>query len=212
MSTIVVFDIETTGFHADQANLLVAAVYEPKTRKLRDYRAWGLSGATEPEFERAALTGLLTDLANAGVIVSYYGKRFDIPFIKARCAALGVRMPALPPHIDVYFVVRHNLAVSRRSLESITRLLRLRAHKSHFPPSVLHTRYPRLTPRERRMLRRRCGGDVRLTWQVAERLARLLTAGPGTQLGRLRSILCPRSDRSTRRPRLRRATARRTGR
>jgi hypothetical protein len=69
-------------------------------------------------------------LVSADIWVTYYGKGFDVPYFQAKLLEHG--LPYLPntPHVDLYFTVKSNLAISRKSLANVSWFLRLEAKKT----------------------------------------------------------------------------------
>ena len=58
-------------------------------------------------------------------IVTYYGKNFDVPFIRARALIDGIRFPNYGTllHTDLYFVIRSRFKLSSKRLENACRVL-----------------------------------------------------------------------------------------
>ena len=176
--SICVFNIETNGLEADKGQMLFACVYDPAKRKTFSFRTWNCFHRRLASLEAGAIRKLLHTLTRYDVVVSYYGTRFDIPFLKTRSVRYGRRVPKLPTHVDLYYLVRHHLRLSSNSLANVTRLMRAKESKLRLPREALDQ--SRFVPVSlQRALQRRCAGDTRLTWHVAETLARTLTSeGP----------------------------------
>lgn len=77
---------------------------------------------------------MIRDFANvlrqADVWITYNGKRFDVPYIQAKL--LFYNLPPLPntPHIDLYWTVRGNMAISRKNLDTVSKVLKLDNEKT----------------------------------------------------------------------------------
>ncbi len=58
-------------------------------------------------------------------IVGYYSSRFDIPYIRTRAMATGVKFPDFGTlnHLDLYYAVRYKFKLSRNSQENACRVL-----------------------------------------------------------------------------------------
>jgi uncharacterized protein YprB with RNaseH-like and TPR domain len=126
LSKIIAFDIEATGLKADFAYLLSAAFGDVNEDKITVH--------TLPEGKLANEGRLVRVVAEriqeADVLVSYYGKGYDIPFLNAKM--LEYDLPVLPniPHVDLYFTVKHTLAISRKSLANIAYFTRAKSSKT----------------------------------------------------------------------------------
>lgn len=65
-------------------------------------------------------------------VITYYGARFDIPFIRTRSVKWGVDFPLWKAvsHTDAYFIVRNRFHLSRNRLETACRFFKIEA-KTH---------------------------------------------------------------------------------
>jgi len=119
--TIGYLDIESTGF---SANIDVMLSWCLKGRGIKD-----VAGAciTREELmsddQDARIVEQLVDEMNKyDVVVTYYGTRFDIPFIRTRALYHGTYFPMYrqKSHKDLYYVVRSKLKLHRSSLMAAT--------------------------------------------------------------------------------------------
>jgi uncharacterized protein YprB with RNaseH-like and TPR domain len=109
-------DIESTGLDAEIGHMLVVGAgwfsekkYKPFTFRIDDYPLY-----KKDRLDDSILVSQAYDLLEqADMIVTWYGKGFDIPFIRTR----GVywrepRSMAEPPHVDLYYTAtyRHQKA------------------------------------------------------------------------------------------------------
>lgn len=83
-----------------------------------------------PIDDRALLREVHRVMSEADAYLTYYGKGFDLPFLQAKFLEYG--MPMLPPvpHIDIYFTVKSNLSLSRKSLANVSEFLNLEGKKT----------------------------------------------------------------------------------
>lgn len=126
---ILFFDIETTNLKADFGNLLCVGfkgledkkVYVPSIRDFPGKTIWD---------ERPLLKEVHKQMSNADIWVSYYGTGFDVPYLTAKF--LEYDLPVLPniPHKDLYYTVKSNLAISRKSLQNVGYYLGLSHEKT----------------------------------------------------------------------------------
>jgi len=119
--TIGYLDIESTGF---SANIDVMLSWCLKGRGIKD-----VAGAciTREELmsddQDARIVEQLVDEMNKyDVVVTYYGTRFDIPFIRTRALYHNTYFPMYrqKSHKDLYYVVRSKLKLHRSSLMAAT--------------------------------------------------------------------------------------------
>ena len=117
---ILFFDIETTNLKADFGWCLAIGykwygknrVYVPS---IMDYEGW----EQDVTDDSALLADFLAVYEEADMVVSYFGKGFDCKFLNARL--LEHRLGILPntPHVDLFYTVKANLALSRKSLQNV---------------------------------------------------------------------------------------------
>lgn len=160
------FDIETTGFKANFGHMLSWAMYVPKelgayqaTRieplvyDLGDgfgsVTAHGDEGdvyydvitrneAINPnKFDERITRSFLKSIENIDILVGYYSTRFDVPFLRSRALAHGLRFPLYQEkiHVDLYYSVRHLLALGRNSLDQATQFFGIEG-KNHVKGSI----------------------------------------------------------------------------
>ena len=185
-----VFDIETTDLAADQGRVLIIYLLDAQTERSAVFRGFGPDGVLHDAFEREALRTFWRATRNYDVILSYYGTNFDVPFLKARSVNLRLKNGGLRcRHLDLYYVCRQHLRISRRSLANVGRLLRIREQKERFPFADVRRSGPNLSPRCRRQIAKRCRSDVVLTLRVAQGLRRGIANGDKrTRIGQLKAM------------------------
>jgi uncharacterized protein YprB with RNaseH-like and TPR domain len=118
-------DIETSNLVADFGIILSYCIkHAGKKGKidegiitLRDIRAGVEDGRVVEK--------LLRDMNQFDRVVTYYGTRFDIPFIRTRAMVNGLDFPVHGKiaHTDVYYVVRSRFKLSSNRLENANRVL-----------------------------------------------------------------------------------------
>ena len=116
-------DLETTGLSTSMgtlAFLIGAAHFRGDQLTLEQ---WLLR---DPDEEASALTELATRMAEADALVTFNGRSFDLPFIRARFSALRLPDPSsnIPLHLDL-------LHASRRALGHSLPNCRLGTLESH---------------------------------------------------------------------------------
>src|SRR5690349_4483937 len=131
MSRILLFDIETTHLKADFGTVLAFGykwLDEPEAQVLAisDYKGW----QKDLTDDKKLVSEAYKVLAKADVWVTYFGKGFDVKYLNAKL--LEHKLPVLPnvPHVDLYYTVKGNLAISRKSLANVAYYLDFESEKS----------------------------------------------------------------------------------
>lgn len=97
---IVFLDLETTGLGCSPLFLIGSMTWENGGFVVRQYLARDYS-------EEMAVTELFAaELHRPKLIVSFNGKSFDLPYLRARAAYHSVRLPPEPPHLDLLHAAR----------------------------------------------------------------------------------------------------------
>jgi len=129
------WDIETSNLDADFGIMLSYAFLDSQTGKV-------ISDVITPEDIRKAKAGdedkrlvahCIEDMQAFDRVVTYYGTRFDMPYLRTRALACGLDFPyyGTLKHTDVYFMVRNRFRLSRNRLENACRVLLGRTDKTH---------------------------------------------------------------------------------
>lgn len=71
------------------------------------------------------MKALIEDLLKFDKIVTYYGRRFDVPFMRSRALMTNVAFPLFGSltHVDLYFVLRNRFCLSSNRLENACRTI-----------------------------------------------------------------------------------------
>jgi uncharacterized protein YprB with RNaseH-like and TPR domain len=70
-------------------------------------------------------------LEGADILVSYNGRRFDLPFLNARLIKYGQKPIIGMKHIDLFFTSKFQLKLSNWSLDALAKHLQLPVEKTH---------------------------------------------------------------------------------
>jgi len=97
---LVILDLETTGLSSSPVFLVgtLAAVSEGFV--IRQFLA-----RTYAE-ERSIISAFAKEAGGKRLLVSFNGKSFDLPYLRARAAATGVALPEFPAHLDLLHPAR----------------------------------------------------------------------------------------------------------
>lgn len=116
-------DIETTNLKADFGIVICFAIApdngDPVSHRIltkRDLRTC---------LDEKVVSQCIKDMRKFDRLVSYYGSRFDIPFLRTRAIALGLDFPEYGEiiHNDLYYTVRNKLNISSNRLDNACRTL-----------------------------------------------------------------------------------------
>lgn len=122
-------DIEASNLNADFGIILsycighsegvIANVIKPKELKSKDT-------------DKRLVRDLLNDMRKFDRIVTYYGTRYDIPFIRSRAMAHKLDFPEYGSvfHTDVYFWAKTKLCIHRKRLQTVCDFLGIKS-KEH---------------------------------------------------------------------------------
>ena len=119
--TIGYLDIETTGFSANIDLMLSWCIKGRGVKKVEG--AWITKEELMSEKQDARIVELLVEEMNKyDIIFTYYGTRFDIPFIRTRALYHGTHFPMhkTKSHKDLYYAVKSKLKLHRSSLMAAT--------------------------------------------------------------------------------------------
>jgi len=121
--TLASLDIETSDLKANRGFMLSWAIkYRGgKVRSALITRKEIMKGV----FDKRLVKQLLDELQNVDVVITYYGTRFDVPFLRTRALHWGYDFPAYGSifHFDVYYRARALLCLHRKSLDAVTTFL-----------------------------------------------------------------------------------------
>jgi uncharacterized protein YprB with RNaseH-like and TPR domain len=125
-------DIETNGFYPAFHVIGSYAIKEENSDKIYG-RYITPKELRSDDFDKNIVKDCIADMLKFDRIITYYGTKFDIPYI--RTVALEHKLDDFPiygviKHIDMYYIVKYKLRLHRRSLEEACRVLGIEG-KSH---------------------------------------------------------------------------------
>lgn len=132
------FDIEVTNLDANWGFMLswcLKFYKDPKVisdiitkREMNNYT-----------FDKRITGSLLDALEDVDIIVTYYGKRFDVPYVRTRALYYGFEVPKYTDmyHWDIYDKIKRRFKFSRNSLAVATEFFGIPG-KTPIPPEVWH--------------------------------------------------------------------------
>jgi len=126
---IAVWDLETSDLKANKGFIFCGAVCDPLNMDVEMFRIDKYKGyKRDLRNDQGLVVDLVRELSSADLWVTYYGKRFDLPFLSSRILywrSRGIDIPHLEnvPHIDLYDTARRKLALHSNRLASVSAFL-----------------------------------------------------------------------------------------
>lgn len=123
------FDIETDNLKADFGTVLSWAIKEYNGKTI--YSVIKQKELMNGTFDKRVVEEFLEAIKDYDILVGYYSTRFDLPYMRAKALHYDLDFPGLvlkknvngkfyvrpeKLHWDLYYTVRRNLAISRKSL------------------------------------------------------------------------------------------------
>lgn len=92
------------------------------------------------KYDKALCEQFLFDLREFDRLVTYYGSRYDVPFLRTRCLTHGLDFPPIGAlfHTDLYYSVRGKLKLYRNRLEVACDQFGIPSKGHRLTPSVWH--------------------------------------------------------------------------
>lgn len=123
---ILFFDIETTNLNADFGYVLCAAwkwqgnptIHDAIISDSPDFKR-------DPTNDRYVVGEVLKAVESADLIVTWYGIKFDVPFVNSKLLAHGMRVLPPVPHVDGWRIAKYKLKLHSNRLASVSAFLGL---------------------------------------------------------------------------------------
>jgi uncharacterized protein YprB with RNaseH-like and TPR domain len=110
-------DIETSNLNADYGIVLCYCI-KVHNRKKIFVRAIKRKELYSGVFDKELLKDCVRDMRKFDRIITFYGARFDIPFLRTRSVALGTDFPHYGEinHTDIYPIIKYKFKLHRNRL------------------------------------------------------------------------------------------------
>lgn len=128
---VTAFDIEATGLKADFAFLLTCSFGDVGEKKVELFTLRSYGDKNPLLYEKELVHDVREFMCeDIDVLLSYYGKGYDIPFLNSKMLEYG--FDALPnlPHVDLYWTAKSNLSLSRKSMQNVGYFTQISHEKS----------------------------------------------------------------------------------
>lgn len=129
-------DIEFYNFDANYGRMISYCILDSQTGKIL-YDTLTASDITKGEANGTEDTRLvehcIADMLKFDRIVTFYGKRCDVPYIRTRALMCGLNFPYYGSlqHTDLYFIIKYKFKLNRNGLENACRSLLGKTEKTH---------------------------------------------------------------------------------
>ncbi|MCR5666979.1 MAG: ribonuclease H-like domain-containing protein [Eubacterium sp.] len=121
----VFYDIETTGFSRDYHMIYMIGIGQIEDNHITSTQLL----AEQEQDEPVILREFFKRIAGSDLLISYNGKRFDLPFILARAKKFDIPLPStLPPELDLYLEAKpifRFLSVPDQKLKTMERFFHI---------------------------------------------------------------------------------------
>ena len=130
-------DIETTGLSSSPLFLIGILVCDGERATVRQLLARNYAE------ERSVIAAYADAAAAKRVLVSFNGKSFDVPYLRARAAATGVGLPELDAHLDLLHAARkvYRGILPDCRLQTLERYVCLRRRRDDIPGAHIPEAY-----------------------------------------------------------------------
>jgi uncharacterized protein YprB with RNaseH-like and TPR domain len=127
-------DIEASNLDADFGIMLSYCILDSESKKIyhgvlrrSDFRL------RHDQTDKRIVQQCINDMMRFDRIVTFYGRKYDIPFIRTRALALGLEFPAFGSiiHTDVYYIAKYKLKLHSNSLENVSKMILGKTEKTH---------------------------------------------------------------------------------
>jgi len=88
--------------------------------------------------DKDLVQNLIDDMMKFSRVITYYGKRFDIPFIRTRAVFHNLEFPLYQAlhHTDIYFTMRHKFKLHSNRLETVCEFFGIPAKQHKLKPDI----------------------------------------------------------------------------
>lgn len=177
---VLVFDIEVSDMKADYGSLLMVGYKWLGNKKIHcpsllDYeKEWALD-------DKALVTEVHRVISQADMLIGFYSSMHDIKYLQSKFLKYG--LPVLPPvpHIDLYFLARTHLSLSRKSLDNLSRYLDTK-HKKYYCDASVWQRAKVGDLVGMKEIIKHCRADIAVTEEMYYKL-RSLSRQPSVRIG-----------------------------
>lgn len=129
-------DIESSNLNASFGYIISYCIKEEGGKILS--RAITKSEVQSKTRDKEVVKSLIEDMKKFTRVVTYYGARFDIPFIRTRAVKWGLEFPLYKQvlHTDVYYMMKHRFKLHSNRLEAACEFFDIPAKGHKLKPTI----------------------------------------------------------------------------
>jgi len=131
-----ILDIETTGLKANWSHMLSWCIKDHNEDTIHH----GLLTRREVRDKNDAriVKSVIKKMEEYDRLVTYYGTRFDLPYIRSRALAQGIDFPAYRDiyHTDMYYIARSKFAIHSNRLGAVCEFFGIEAKGHRMTPEL----------------------------------------------------------------------------
>lgn len=130
-----ILDIETSNLKADYGFIFSYAIKELNGKVYK--RCITREELWRGVYDKYLLQDIMSKMGKFGRLVTFYGSKFDIPFVRTRCLRQGITgfpEPGSIKHTDLFYTMRYKFKLSRSSLENSCKFFGIAAKKHRMEP------------------------------------------------------------------------------
>lgn len=129
-------DIETTNLNASYGRIMSYCIKEHDGDVIKNVVTQ--DEVLSKEKDKRIVIEMCEDIKKFDRIITYFGTKFDVPFMRARSIKWGADFPLYKAvkHTDVYYIVKHKLKLARNSLRVACEFFNIEAKEHRLDPEV----------------------------------------------------------------------------
>ena len=111
------FDIETTNLNATYGITICYCILNHKTGEIL-HSTITKKDLRNGRLDKRVVRQCVKDLEKFDIVVTYYGTKFDLPFIRTRAVKLNIPFPyySVLKNLDIYYVVKNKFKLHSNKL------------------------------------------------------------------------------------------------
>ncbi len=132
MSRILIYDLEVTDLDADWGTTICIGYkflddLTPTVLSITDFKGWKKDFLDDSKLWKA----FMKVFNEAEMTIGYYNSGFDRPYMYAKLLKHGITIPANIPNVDLFYTVKSNMKLRRKSMDNVTRYLDMQDEDVH---------------------------------------------------------------------------------